>query len=504
MVIKKNLIEKNALISVYDKDNLGMLCNKLYNFKYNLLATGTTCKCIRDLGFKCKEVKDITKFSEILEGRLKTLHPNIHAPILYKRDDILQKKQFEKMRLPSINIVIINLYPFHQFSKKFSDEEKIIDMIDIGGPALMRSASKNYKFVTIVPNKFLYKNFFKNLEKNNGVTDISFRQKMAQKSFEITSRYDDLINKWFLSKTLQKKSYKKLRYGENPNQKSKIINNKNNIFKYQLSGKEISYNNILDVDSGISLINEFTEPTCVIIKHTNACAVASNKLIEKAFINAYNADSKSAFGGIIIFNRSISKKLSIIIKKYFFEVIVAPKISKVSLEIFKTNTKVILLEIDRLKKERETFRSTRFGILTQKSDNDKISKKFFKLVTKNHVSKQNYDDLIFAARVVKHLKSNAIALSKNKQTVGLGIGQTNRLEAVKLAVRNFKKNKKYKDFVCASDGFFPFSDSVKFLVKNSCRAIVQPMGSKNDQIVIDTGNTNNLPIYSMKYRLFKH
>ena len=296
-----------------------------------------------------------------------------------------------------------------------------------------------------------------------------------------------------------------LRYGENPNQKAYLLNyNKKSIFDFQIGGKKISYNNIIDVDSGLKCLREFSEPTSIIIKHTNPCGVASAKTIDRAFVKSYNSDSKSAFGGLIFLNRKVKLSLANYIVKNFFEMVVAPNFERNAIELLSTKKNLILLKIPKVKKENIDFRSTIFGKLYQTIDGTPINKNFINLVSKNKASKKSIDDLLFSLKVVKHLKSNAIVISKNKQTLGLGHGQTNRIDALKFAIKNKKSIFNTKTFVCASDGFFPFTDSIKLLYNSGCLSLAQPSGSINDRKIISFTNKNKLPLYFVKNRLFKH
>ena len=503
MVTRENIDQKFSLISVYDKRKLKYLCDNLKKHNYKFISTGSTCKKIRSLGFKCIELSDITGFKEILDGRVKTISHKIYGSILYKRKNIKHIKEFKELKIPKIDIVIINLYPFKKYFKE-RDRTKTIEMIDIGGPSLIRAASKNYLDITIITTISDYSNLVKNLDKNLGYTDLNFRKKMATQSFKLTSEYDQLIYKWFLEKNDQNDIIS-LKYGENPNQKSFIKNKKmRSILQYQISGKQISFNNIIDIDSGYKCLTEFNEPTCVIVKHTNPCGVSSTNNIEKSFINAFNSDPKSAFGGIVFLNRKVNKRLSEKISRFFFEVIVAPDFENGALEILKKKKNLILLKIKKIKNIRYNTRSTIFGDITQNENNLKINKKFLSLVTSKSAPDKSIQDIIFATKVAKHLKSNAIVLAKNKQTIGIGSGQTNRIDALTSAVKRMKKNFNYKNFVCSSDGFFPFTDSINYLNKNNCKIIAQPSGSINDKKIIEFALKNKISLYFLKNRLFKH
>ena len=297
----------------------------------------------------------------------------------------------------------------------------------------------------------------------------------------------------------------KLRYGENPNQKAWIkIDSNKSIFDFQISGKKISYNNIIDLDSGLRCLKEFIEPTSLIVKHTNPCGVASANKIENAFIKSFKSDSKSAFGGIIFLNRKVNLNLAKIIYKFFFEMVVAPDFDQASFNLLKKKKNLILLKTPKIKNESIEYRSTLFGNLYQTKDFTSINKKFLTLSSDKKTSTKLIDDLVFSLKVVKHLKSNAIVLTSNKQTVGLGLGQTNRVDALKFAIKNKQTYFKNKSFVCASDGFFPFTDSLKLLNLNGCYAVAQPSGSINDDKIISFSNKKNMPLYFIKNRLFKH
>ena len=504
MVIRKNLKPKFALISVFDKVDLEKLCASLKEFNYKFISTGSTCKRIKELGFDCIEISKITKFKEILEGRVKTLNPKIFGSILYKRNNKQHVKEFQNLKIPSISLVVVNLYPFKKYSKD-KNKDKVIEMIDIGGPSLIRAAAKNFKYITTICNTKYYSKLIVNLNKNNGDTDIFFRKSMAAKTFKETSKYDNYINEWFTNQNKIINHKTKLRYGENPNQKSFILKDTlKSIFDFQISGKQISYNNIIDVDNGLKCINEFKEPTCVIVKHNNPCGVASSSRIELSFKKAIDADKKSAFGGIIFFNRKITEKLAKKLSGIFLEVIVAPEYENEAFKILSKKKNVILLKINKFRIPKEEFRSTSFGTIYQNTNSNKINKNFFKLVAHKSVSKKILDDLIFSAKVAKHLKSNAIVLSKNKQTIGLGCGQTNRVDSLNIAIEKNKNNFNFKNFVCVSDGFFPFTDSLKLLNKNNCKVIAQPSGSKGDEDNINYANRNRLTLYFLENRLFKH
>ena len=499
-------MKKNALISVYDKSDITKICDVFNRFNIGIISTGATAKKIISLGYKCKEISSLTKFREILDGRVKTLNPKLHASILYKRNNPKHQQTFNKLNFPTIDFVIVNFYPFTKISNKEIPEKKI-EMIDIGGPAMIRSASKNFASVTTICDKKYYDPLIKELIKNNGVTSLTFRKKLAKKNFKLTSDYDLSIFKWFNGKKNKQKEKKiKIKYGENLNQKAYYLTeSKTNLFNSQLGGKKLGYNNILDISDGISCLKEFKEPTCVIIKHNNPCGVASDKDINLAYIKALQADPISSFGGVILLNKCINAKIAKLINRNFFEAIVAPKINKKTLEVLKIKKSLIIIDSSKLKETQNySLRSVNSGILFQEVNNYKVFKKNIKLVTKKSASDKILEDLIFAFKVAKHVKSNAIVLAKNKQTLGIGAGQMSRLDSTRLAITKYKDFFYKKDFVCASDAFFPFTDNVELLLKEKCKAIIQPSGSKNDQKVIDYALQQNASLYFVKNRVFKH
>ena len=503
MVFNKN-IDKFALVSVYDKSHLELICKTLSNFNIGIISTGSTYKKISSLKYKCFEISKLTNFKEILDGRVKTLHPKIYSSILYNRFDKAHVNVFNKTNFPKIDFVIVNFYPFEKNLDKKINDKDLLEMIDIGGPTLIRAAAKNYHHITTIGKPKYYKDFCNNLNLNKGSTDLLFRKKMAKMSFNITSEYDKKIFSWF---TKNNSSNYNLRYGENPHQQSKLVVNQNkSYFNYQIQGKKISYNNILDIESGLDFLSEFKEPTAVIIKHNNACGVASSKNLKDAFIKAYKSDVKSAFGGVVLLNKKISNQLSKEIAKNFFEIIAAPGFEKKSIEVLSKKKNLILLNTKEMAKPiKETSRSVRLGMLKQKTDLYPVTKNNFSIVSKNKkISKKEFEDVIFAFKIVKHVKSNAIVLVKNKQTIGIGAGQMNRYDATRIALMKYKDSFNLKKFICASDAFFPFVDSIEILFKNNCCCIVQPNGSINDKKILDYVNKNNNKLIFSNKRVFKH
>ena len=505
MVIRKNL-KSNALISVYDKSNLKKICSILKKYNIGIISTGGTATKIKSLGFKCEEISNVTKFKEILDGRVKTLHPKIHASLLFKRNNTNHEKIFKSLNFPRIDFIIVNLYPFSTMSHKVVSSKKI-EMIDIGGPSMIRSASKNFNSVTTICDRKYYKSFINELEKNNGETTLSFRKQMAKNNFKLTSDYDLSIFKWFDEKNRKKaRDSIKIKYGENPNQKAYFVkSSKSNIIDSQINGKNISYNNILDISEGLNCVSEFIEPTCVILKHNNPSGVASSNNIQTAYVKALASDPVSAFGGTIILNRNIDENLAKIINHSFFEVLVAPKFSKKSLEVLKLKKNLIIINSANLKLTKHlNLRSVNSGTLFQETNTFKINKNSIRIVTKKRSSKKIIDDLLFAFKVAKHVKSNAIILAKNKQTLGIGAGQMSRIDSIRIAILKYKDFFKDQSFVCASDAFFPFTDSIKTLKKYKCKAIIQPGGSKNDNKIIEYSDKNGISLYFSNTRVFKH
>ncbi|MBO6465553.1 MAG: bifunctional phosphoribosylaminoimidazolecarboxamide formyltransferase/IMP cyclohydrolase [Pelagibacteraceae bacterium] len=504
--------EKFALISVYNKNGLKNLCSSFFNNNIKIISTGSTAKHILSLGFPCKSVSNVTKFKEILDGRVKTLHPNIHASLLFNRKIIEHIKSFNKLKFPVIDFLIVNLYPFEKTIKKTSDFSKCIEMIDIGGPALLRSSSKNHEYVTTICDIKDYKSFINELNSNLGSTTLDFRKKMARKAYTTTAKYDLAISNWLdknKSRYFKIRNHKKisLRYGENPYQKSFFYKNKSKktFFDNVLQGKKISYNNILDIDSAINCLNEFKEPTCIIVKHNNPCGASSCKRILSAYKKARLADPISAFGGIVALNRLVTLNLAKQISNHFYEIVIANDFTKPALKIFSKKKKLIIIKIKNLLiDKKQDIKSINGGYIFQDKNLTKINFNSIYCVSNKKASKKTIEDLIFSLRVCKHVKSNSIVLTKNKQTIGIGAGQMSRVDATKLSLMKASNHTKKVGFVAASDAFFPFTDNLKLLIKNNCKSIIQPRGSINDNKTIKYANSYGLPLYFSNYRFFKH
>ena len=510
----------NALISLSDKKNLKTLLNVLKRYKIDIISSGGTYKSIKKLGFKCKEVSKYTGFDEMLDGRVKTLHPKIHSGILFNRRKSVHKKQMKKKKFDPIDLVIVNFYPFKEILKKTSTNNKIIENIDIGGPSMVRAAAKNFNDVVVITNKKDYLNFSKELKKYKGKTSLNFREKMASKAFSLTAYYDSIVAEWYNQKLNIKFPDKKiffgekvneLRYGENPHQKSSIyisdINNDQNNLK-QLSGKDLSYNNYNDTFAGLEILfSEKKLNSTVIIKHTNPCGVASNKSTYQSFINALTSDPISAFGGVVACNFKINKKIATEINKTFFEVILAKGFDKKALKILEKKKNMRVIDISKFNYKSDTnvkiFNDT---FLVQEKDNIVFDKKKLKFVTKLKPTKKEIKQMEFAFRICKYVKSNAIVVVKDSSTIGIGAGQQNRLDSCKIAIQKARKfqPKKLANSIAASDAFFPFVDGLKTLINSGVKLIVQPGGSIRDKEVIDEANKFKIKMVFTGTRHFNH
>ena len=511
---------KNALISVSDKENLGDILKVLKKNKVKIISSGGTYKKIKKLGFQCKEVSEYTGFEEMLDGRVKTLHPKIYSGILFKRNKKIHRKQMQEKKFEPIDLVIVNFYPFETVIKKTSNKRKIIENIDIGGPSMVRAAAKNAEDVTIITDKQDYSMLIKELNKFNGKTTYNFRKKMASKAFSLTAYYDAIVSEWINRdiglefperKTFFGKKINELRYGENPHQKSSIyINSLKNddINLKQLSGKELSYNNYNDIFAGLDILfSNSSFPSTVIIKHANPCGVSSNKSAFKSFLKAQASDPVSAFGGIVACNYKINNKIAKEINKTFFEVILAKGFEKKALRIYKKKKNMRVIDISKFEYESKT--TSKFfdnAFLLQQKDNLVFHRKKLKCVTKNKPSRKELKDIEFAFRICKYVKSNAIVIVKDSSTIGIGAGQQNRLDSCKIATQKARKfqPKHLLNSVAASDAFFPFADGIKTLINAGVKTIVQPGGSIRDKEVIDAANKAKIKMLFTGIRHFNH
>ena len=500
---------KSAFISVFYKDGLDVVVKKLHQLNIQIISTGGTREFIEKMNIPVIAAESLTGFPSILGGRVKTLHPNIFGGILARRDDESDMQQVEEYKFKLIDLIIVDLYPFEETVKKGAPDEDIIEKIDIGGISLIRAAAKNFNDVAIVSCQEQYSYLNELLEKNNGNTSIEERRKLAAEAFEVTSHYDTHIYKYFAgnSPTSFKSSIKNsqtLRYGENPHQKGYFYGNLDEIFE-KIHGKEISYNNLLDIDASIALINEFTEPTVAIIKHNNACGLASRSTLLQAWKDALAGDPVSAFGGIIVTNKNVDKETALEIDKLFFEVIIAPEYDNDALEVLKLKKNRIILILKKTDFSSSSFRTLLNGVLEQEKDLKTETINDLRTVTEREPSEQEIEDLIFANILVKHTKSNSIVLAKNKQLLASGAGQTSRIDALKHSIEKAKSfGFDLKGAVMSSDAFFPFADSVEIAYNAGITAVIQPGGSIRDEDTINFCTNHKMAMVFTGIRHFKH
>ena len=510
----------NALISVSDKDQLNSILEILNKYNVKIISSGGTYSFIKKLGYDCTEVSNYTGFNEMLDGRIKTLHPKIHAGILHDRSNKKHQGEMNKQKFPSIDLIIVNFYPFQKIVSGSYSSKKIIENIDIGGPTMVRSAAKNFKNVTIVTGKNDYHNLIEEIDKNNGSTSLKFRELMSSKAFGLTAYYDAMIANWFNNKlnikfperkTIFGKKLHKLRYGENPHQVSSLYvsdyNDKNLEFE-KLNGKDLSYNNYNDIFAALEILfNMKKQAATVIIKHANPCGVSVNKSPIISFRNAHASDPTSAFGGVIACNFKINKKIAEEINKNFIEVLLAKKFDKDALDILKKKKNLRIIDISKFKlKNLTTTRNFDGSFLLQSKDQIIFDRKKLKFVTKLKPSKKELAEIEFAFNICKYVKSNAIILCNNFSTIGVGAGQPSRLDSCKIATKKAKifQPSKIKNSVAASDAFFPFADGIKTLIKAGVKIIVQPGGSIRDQEVINAANKAKIKMIFTGVRHFNH
>ncbi|MCL2598178.1 MAG: bifunctional phosphoribosylaminoimidazolecarboxamide formyltransferase/IMP cyclohydrolase [Paludibacter sp.] len=507
MMNKKRI--KRALISVYKKDNIDSIIKKLHAESVELISTSGTAQFIEDLGIPCRKVEDLTGYPSIFGGRVKTLHPAIMGGILARRELSEDSSQMSDFNIDAIDLVIVDLYPFDQAVKSQVSEEEIIEKIDIGGISLIRAAAKNYKDVLVVASQELYAPLFQLLEENGAASAEEERRWFAKEAFAVSSWYDSLIFNYLdndncTALRISENGVKLLRYGENPHQKGVFFGNFESMFE-QLQGKEISYNNLLDIDAAVALINDFEDITFAILKHNNACGLACRNTIFDAWCDALGGDPVSAFGGIIVTNAIIDKKTAEEINKIFFEVIIAPDYNLEAFEILSVKKNRIILILKDNKLRTKQLRSLLNGFLLQDRDTKTENADDLKVVTENAPTANEIDDLIFANKIVKHSKSNAIVIAKSKQLIGSGVGQMSRVDALEQAIAKAKRfGFDLNGAVIASDAFFPFSDCVEIASNEGITAIVQPGGSVNDQKSIDLCNQKQIAMTMTGIRHFKH
>lgn len=513
---------KRALISVSDKDGVIDFSKKLSKLGIEILSTGGTAKILKKAQLKIKDVSEITGFPEMLDGRVKTLHPFIHGGILAKRKEKKHMDILKKHGISTIDLVVCNLYPFEETIKKPKvGIEEIIENIDIGGPTLIRAAAKNYKDVIIVTNKKRYDTVLKALEEKGNLS-LKERKELAIEAFTHTAGYDSIISNYLRNRwtdeilpnenSIAISKIQDMRYGENPHQMGAFYKTLPEISEpcittaEKLQGKELSYNNILDSDCAIECIKEFSEPTCVIIKHATPCGIASADNLLRAWKDAYATDTYSPYGGIVAFNRILNKELAEELSKLFLEVIIASDFSKETLEILSKKKNLRILKIkglnNKIDRKGVIYRSVVGGILSQERDSKLNTKNQWKIVTKRKPSKEELLSMEFAVKCVKHIKSNSVVFVKDTRTVGIGGGQTSRVDAVWIATNKGKEN--IKGSIMASDAFFPFRDGVDVAAKAGVKAIIQPGGSIRDEEVIKAADEHKISMVFSGQRYFKH
>ena len=508
----KEIKIKSALISVFNKDGLEPIIKELDSQGVIIYSTGGTQKFINDLGVKVIRVEDLTSYPSILGGRVKTLHPKVFGGILNRQHNESDKKELIDFEIPQIDLVIVDLYPFEETISSGASHSDIIEKIDIGGISLIRAAAKNYKDVTCISSKDDYKLFLNILKEKNGTLSNSERKLFALKSFNISSNYDTAIFNYFNSENdvtalkISDNNAKILRYGENPHQKGFFYGDFDKVFD-KIHGKELSYNNLLDVDAAVNLILEFKDekPTFAILKHNNACGIATRDNIKQAYIDALAADPVSAFGGVLISNSEIVTDLAELINNLFCEVVIAPKFSEESLNILKQKKNRIILVLKEFNEPEFIIRSCLNGYLSQQKDKHTDSLIDFKFATETKPSDKQIEDLLFASKVCKNTKSNTIVLVKNKQLLASGTGQTSRVDALNQAIHkavSFKFD--LNGAAMASDAFFPFPDCVEIANKNGINSVIQPGGSIKDNLSVDYCNENKIPMVFTGFRHFKH
>ncbi len=509
---------KNAIISLSDKSNLRPILKKLKKYNIKIISSGGTFKEIKRLGFKCTEVSKYTNSDEILDGRVKTLHPKLYAGILSKRGNKKHNKQLIKYNYEEIDLVIVNFYPFEETLKVTKDHKKLLENIDIGGPTLVRATAKNYNYTTVITSPQQYEEFMLDLEKNEGSTSLRFRKKLSQQAFNLTAYYDSVISEYLNNenndffpkkKTIHGNLIDILRYGENPHQQSAIYSKSESLDIIQLSGKKLSYNNYNDIYAALNLSLTLPKNTgTVIVKHANPCGVSVNKNKLESYNEALACDPKSAFGGIVSCNYKITKQIAQKLNKIFLEVIIGMGFDKNTLKILKKKKNLRLIDASKLKDKKSINVVGNYNsLLIQNNDNKIFTKDNFKVVSKMKPTKKIMNDLIFAFNVCRNVKSNAIVLTKNSSTVGIGSGQPSRIDSCRIAIdkmRRFQNIKKNDIILGASDAFFPFVDGIEALVQNGVSAIIQPSGSIRDKEIIKFADKVGIILVFSKTRHFKH
>ncbi len=518
MGTNKNIMKKikKALISISDKKNLKDLLYILTKSKIELISSGGTYKKIKRLKFKCLEVSEYTHSPEILDGRVKTLHPKIHAGILSKRNNTSHKNDLKNNNFEEIDLVIVNFYPFEKTLEQTTNHIKIIENIDVGGPAMVRAAAKNYNDVTVITSPNQYEELINEIKKNNGCTSLEFRKKMSSEAFSETAYYDAVIANYFnkinqnifpKKKVIYANLIEKLRYGENPHQESAIYSKNSKLNIDQVHGKQLSYNNYNDIFSALTISKSLPNNLgTVIVKHANPCGVSVHKNNLKSYKFALASDPVSAFGGIVSCNYKINKSLAFELNKIFLEVIIANGFDSEALKILKKKKNLRIIDASNfVVKDLVNFNSVNESILAQSEDIKKFTPKDFKIVSKKKPNKSQLKNLIFAFNVCRYVKSNSIVLACQEATVGIGSGQPSRLDSCQIAIDKMNKFQNLQgDIVAASDAFFPFVDGIEKLVQSGVSAVIQPSGSIRDKEIIKFANQTNTVLIFSKTRHFRH
>lgn len=512
-----------ALLSVSDKTGIVELAAQLSGLGVELISTGGTARAIREAGIPVKDVSEITGFPEVMDGRVKTLHPAVHGGLLARLDDPTHRAAMEQHGIQSIDLAVINLYPFEQtLNTPGATHDEIIEQIDIGGPAMVRASAKNYRFTGIVVNPERYGQIIRELNQNNMILSEATRLELAHEAFQHTARYDSMIAEYFSQTTgaaqpvapeplkLELPLAQTLRYGENPHQSAALYGNFNTIFQ-QLHGKELSYNNILDIDAAAKLVMEFQQPTVVIVKHNNPCGVGSGATLLQAWQNAYTTDTTSAFGGIVAVNRPLDMEAALAINEIFTEVVIAPEYPEEVLERLrkKKDRRLIAADYQALAAESNSttpeLRTVAGGLLSQSRDNALVDSGALRTVTERQPTELEMEAMMYAWRVAKHVKSNAIVYAAPDRTLGIGAGQMSRVDSAITAARKAQNaGLQLQGCAVASDAFFPFADGLMEAVQAGATAVIQPGGSVRDQEVIDAANSNNITMMLTGMRHFRH
>ena len=509
---------KQALISLSDKSNLKAVLKVLKKYNIKIISSGGTSKEIKKLGFKYTEISKFTKSPEILDGRVKSLHPKIYAGILSKRDSKKHYKELKNYNYEEIDLIIVNFYPFEKTLERTKNHKKIIENIDIGGPTLVRAAAKNYKDITVITNPNQYQNLITEIQKNKGFTSLDYRKKLSEEAFTLTAYYDSKISNYFNNhsnnifpekKLIYGNLIENLRYGENPHQKAAIYSIDKSLEISQLHGKKLSYNNYNDMFSALNLSKTLPKNIgTIIIKHANPCGVSINKNKVNSYKEAYACDPVSAFGGIVLCNFKVTNKLAIELNKIFIEVIIGVGFNKDALKALKRKKNLRIIDISKFNFESYNNIKINFNsFLLQSPDNKIFKKNDFKIVSKKKPNNKTFNNLIFSFNVCRSVKSNAIVLTKDKATVGIGSGQPSRIDSCKIAIskmKKFQKNNINDEIIAASDAFFPFTDGIEALVQAGVTAIIQPSGSIRDKDIIKFADKVGIILVFSKTRHFNH